>query len=464
MAGFPRFLEESVLLKLSFMKNKLALKILNPFSLNIKLINLKFRDRIIERAFTVEYLSKTVSLMLLYISIGLLIYLAFGFFYPSRQEIIIRFYIVAPVLFFITLGISFKLIKKNIYPAITIFPLLLGGSYIIAMSNTENGLLNHSIYFSGLILIVFAINAFLRLKLGYMIFINISIFIFYLVYHYFVPNPILLNSAYFQISQWELLSAIAIGWLASYNFEYLYRNDFYHRKIIEDQANKLQESNEIMELKIIERTHELEQERNRSLKAILEGQQIERQRIAQDLHDSLNIQLIGLKRKLEAKTDQKNEEILGEIDSIIAHVREISHDLLPYSLKHFGLVKAIDDLCFSLEKQNEFKVNFSKIDINEDSRWDIVIETELFRIIQELVTNIIKYAHAHNVMIEFIADENMLYLTVEDDGIGFDLTDTTRHRFGLNNIEARLSILEGTVSFDSQTGRGTIVMINVPTT
>lgn len=190
---------------------------------------------------------------------------------------------------------------------------------------------------------------------------------------------------------------------------------------------------------------------------------MERQRIAQDLYDSLNIQLIGLKRKLEAKPDPKNEELLGEIDSIIAHVREISHNLLPYSLKHFGLVKAIGDLCFALEKQHAFKVTFSKIGLDENSRWDIVTETELFKVIQELVANIIKHAQARNVLIELIADENMLFLTVEDDGIGFNLTDNTSQRFGLNNIEARLSILGGTVSFDSQKDRGTTVMINVPT-
>ncbi|MCK9412700.1 MAG: ATP-binding protein [Prolixibacteraceae bacterium] len=108
-------------------------------------------------------------------------------------------------------------------------------------------------------------------------------------------------------------------------------------------------------------------------------------------------------------------------------------------------------------------VTFSKIGLDKDSRWDMVTETELFKVIQELIANIIKHAQARNVLIELIADENMLYLTVEDDGIGFDLADNTRHRFGLNNIEARLSILGGTVSFDSQTDRGTTVMINVPT-
>lgn len=157
-----------------------------------------------------------------------------------------------------------------------------------------------------------------------------------------------------------------------------------------------------------------------------------------------------------------NNGLIPEIDGIIAQVREISHNLLPYSLKHFGLVKAIDDLCINLQKQQTFEVTFSKVGVSENLRWDNVIETEVFKIIQELVVNIVKHARASQMVIELIGDEKMIYLTVEDNGQGFDLNNKQETRFGLNNIEARLSVLGGTLSIDSQQGKGTAVMINIP--
>jgi signal transduction histidine kinase len=442
---------------------KVIQKLFNPLNLEFSPYSIRFNNKEIESAFYKEYQSKTVSFLLLYMVISILIYGGFGLASPINREVIVRLVIVLPTLLLLTAAIYFKWIKKGLYTILSLFILLLIESYIFLMISAKDNFPNYLLYFSGLIIIILAFNALFRLKLKQMFLVNLIVVISYIASDYLFGNIYKDYPIFFRFLSFELLSTCFIGWLASYNFEYLYRNDFYQRKIISTQKEELMESNELMEQKVIERTHELEQEKQKSYKAILEGQQIERQRIAQDLHDSLNIQLIGLKRKIEAGSDQKSVEILGEIDSIIAHVREISHNLLPYSLKHFGLVKAIDDLCFSLEKQYAFKVTFSKIGIDEDSRWDIVTETELFRIIQELVANIIKHARAHNLLIELIVDENMLYLTVEDDGVGFDISDTTRHRFGLNNIEARLSILGGTVSFDSQTGVGTTVMINIPT-
>jgi signal transduction histidine kinase len=436
--------------------------IVNPLHLDINPLSLHFRDKVLESEFTRDYKNKNVTLVTLF---TLLSSMLFGLFYLIYTMEHPAWFVVMIILsLFFGLSLHFRWIQKIQYLALFTYSLIIELSYnhrMLFYDGSDIGALAE--YFMGLILIVLAVNSFIRLKFIYAVVLNgifFGVFISYSIWgigiHHIKPD-------YFGYSSMVFFATVVVISISIYNNEYMYRNAFVQHKKIQHQANELRDAKENTEQKVIERTCELEQERNRSLKAILEGQQIERQRIAQDLHDSLNIQLIGLKRKIENVPNQKNEEILGEIDSIIAHVREISHNLLPYALKHFGLVKAIDDLCFALDEQHHFKVTFMKIGINDGSRWDMVTETELFKIIQELVTNIIKHARAHNVLIELISDEKMLYLTVEDDGMGFDLTDNPSHRFGLNNIEARLSILGGTVSFDSQKGRGTTVMINIPT-
>lgn len=293
-----------------------------------------------------------------------------------------------------------------------------------------------------------------------MLFIDILILTSYVLLDYFFAKVHMQYPHAFLIYTLVVFSSCLIGWIAAYNFEYLYRNDFYQQHIISDQANKLKESNLFMEQKVIERTRELEQERMKKLKAILTGQQTERERIARDLHDTLNIGLIVFKRKLELLPD--NAALLSEVDKIIQQVREISHDLLPYSLKHFGLIKAVEVFGEDLERQSGLTVTVSAVDLDDTVRWDSVVETELYKIIQELAANTIKHAHARRLLIEFICDKNLLYLTVDDDGAGYDTANEELSRFGLNNIEARINLLGGTVSFDSRPGEGTTVMINIP--
>jgi signal transduction histidine kinase len=232
---------------------------------------------------------------------------------------------------------------------------------------------------------------------------------------------------------------------------------------INSQAEKLKEANTTMEKKVEDRTRELEDERKLSLKAILVGQEAERERIAKDLHDSLSIRMIGLKRMIESNVTPYGASALFEIDAIIGQVREISHNLLPYALKNFGLVKAIEDLCSSVGVRGVLAIHFSKINIGPETRWESTVETELFRVVQELLTNIVKHAAAKNVVIELIADKNMIFLSVEDDGKGFDSGAVSGNGIGLSNMKARINLLGGTINYDTQPGKGTVVFINIPT-
>ncbi len=228
------------------------------------------------------------------------------------------------------------------------------------------------------------------------------------------------------------------------------------------QTLQLKESNSSMEQKVEERTRELIAEREKSLWSILLGQQAERERIAKDLHDSLNIRMIGLKRKIEPNIPPLTDDVLSEIDVIISQIREISHNLHPYALKNFGLLKAVEDLCASVEKPDSLKIQYSKINISSETRWDLVFETEIFRVLQELLANCIRHAKASNILVEMIADKKMMYLSVEDNGKGFDYELSSGKGIGLSNLMARVNFLGGTINYDSHPDKGTAVLINIP--
>lgn len=231
---------------------------------------------------------------------------------------------------------------------------------------------------------------------------------------------------------------------------------------IAHQANLLSKAKMEMEEKVIQRTQDLEEEKRKSVKAILIGQESERERISKDLHDSLSIRLIGVKRSIESYEKDKNAKILDDIDQVIKQVREISHNLNPYSLKNLGLVKAIEDLCYSVRQQHSINVAFSKVNIDEVDRLKSLDETELFRAVQEIFTNIIKHADATDVYVEMIDDDDQIMLTVEDNGKGFDMAKLNNGGIGINNIHARVALLGGSVNYDTVLGKGTTVFINLP--
>jgi len=443
------------------MIKKIIRKIINPLNLELNPVNLHFQNKRLEIEFSNDFKEKNLTLTILFALLSAFIFLLFYIIYDMEH----------PAWFIIMIGLSvafglviyLKLFRKFQVVALFVFSLVVEMSYnhrmLFYYGKDTAGLAE---YFLGLMLIVLAVNSFIKLKFVLAVILN-SIFLFaFLAYSIFGIEVHTLNPEYFSYSSILFLSIVVVVCISIYNNEYMYRNAFIQHKIIKLQANELKEAKENMEQKVIERTYELEQERSKKVKAIIEGQQIERQRIAQDLHDSLNIRLIVLKRSVESSCANENTEILKEIDGIVNQVREISHNLLPYSLKHYGLIKAIEDLCVKLNNENQINADFSKIDVQENKRWDTIIENELFKIIQELTANCIKHAKATQMFIELIDDKKMLYLTVEDNGIGFNYDNTSKNNFGLNNINARISLLGGTISYDSQINKGTTVMINIP--
>ena len=207
-----------------------------------------------------------------------------------------------------------------------------------------------------------------------------------------------------------------------------------------------------------------------STRAVLEAEERERQRIAKDLHDGVGQMMSAAKMNLSSIEDEitfaddtqklKFEKIVGLVDEGCKEVRSVSHNMMPNALLKSGLASAIQEFIDKIDN-NIIKVTLHSEGLSE--RLDSNTETVLYRVIQECVNNVIKHAGANRLDMSLIRDKDGISATVEDNGKGFDATDTSKFTgLGLKNIQTRIEYLKGTVDFDSAPGRGTVVAIHVP--
>lgn len=204
-------------------------------------------------------------------------------------------------------------------------------------------------------------------------------------------------------------------------------------------------------------------------KAIIEAEQKERERIARDLHDGIGqllsaakLNVSGLEHTAQFKNTDDTKALknaIGLIDESVKEIRNISHNMLPGSLIKGGLVQALEDF-ISKVNNNKFKIKLQVHDFNQ--RLEPASESVLYRIIQEIIGNIIKHAKATSVSVQIIKHENELVIMIEDDGVGFDVNKVQQNSMGLKNIESRVAYLKGKVNFDSSPGSGTTVVIEIP--
>lgn len=207
---------------------------------------------------------------------------------------------------------------------------------------------------------------------------------------------------------------------------------------------------------------------NKTLNAMLEGQEQERKRIAEDLHDRLGSMLATIKlhfSELESRMETGQNESLQEVgkvnqllDRTFVEVREISQNLASGVLSKFGLVPALEDLKTTIEETNAMQVHIHRFGM--ENRLDGAFEVQLFRVIQELVTNVIKHAAAEEVRIQLTRHENELTVMVEDNGKGFNPDQLKgKEGMGLKNIAARVEKLNGKMNIDSRVNKGTTIIL-----
>ena len=215
---------------------------------------------------------------------------------------------------------------------------------------------------------------------------------------------------------------------------------------------------------------EMMKQQEMAVKAVIEAEENERQRIAKDLHDGVGQMMSAAKMNLSAfqseikfdneEQKQSLEKVIQLVDESCKEVRTVSHIMMPNALLKNNLAAAIHDFVNKLNNKNlQAHVNT----VGLDERMDSNIETVLYRVIQECVHNAIKHAGATTLDISLIRDKDGISGTIEDNGKGFDVADKENFEgIGLKNITTRIEYLKGTVDFDSAPGRGTVVAFHVP--
>lgn len=201
-----------------------------------------------------------------------------------------------------------------------------------------------------------------------------------------------------------------------------------------------------------------------SMQSVIEGQELERERIAKDLHDSLGGLLSAVKLQFEKVrtdshvkgTDFDNAQNL--LDTAVDEVRSISRNLQPGSLKNMGLVAAINDLVNRYVGEAYPDIDFQHYNIPRDL--DNLLATSIYRIIQELLNNAIKYAKANEILIQLNKEEEDIIISFEDDGVGFN-SKSFEKGMGLENVQSRVKYLKGDLQIDSQENVGTSYLIHV---
>jgi two-component system, NarL family, sensor kinase len=195
------------------------------------------------------------------------------------------------------------------------------------------------------------------------------------------------------------------------------------------------------------------------IKALLEGEEKERRRIAHELHDGVNGNLAALKLNLSAC---KNSQFDGILDKTMDEVRNLSHNLMPDVVKNFGLQVALDQYISGIKSVHNWKIDYQFI--GNASVIKDEVSMHVYRIIQELVSNSMKHSDGDELLVQIIINEGKLSITIEDNGKGFDagLTASNGNGIGLLNVENRITYLKGQFDIHSSTQNGTSVNIEIP--
>ena len=196
------------------------------------------------------------------------------------------------------------------------------------------------------------------------------------------------------------------------------------------------------------------------LSAILTTQEEERRRIAEALHNGVGQLLYATRLHLDAlppsETVRAGKELLNEA---IRATRTISFELTPSILEDFGLTVALQELVSRIPASLTVDLNLSGL----DRPLPALLATAVYRIVQELLNNVMKHAQAQEVFVEVSREDNQLYISVEDDGVGFDAAGPApRAGIGLAGIRTRVGLLGGTFRVQSRLGQGTSSALQVP--
>lgn len=220
------------------------------------------------------------------------------------------------------------------------------------------------------------------------------------------------------------------------------------------------------QIQILEKEKEL-----LSAQALMKGQEAERSRLAKDLHDGLGGILTGTKYSLSsmkqnmiisADNAAAFEKTMNMLDQSITELRRVAHNMMPESLLKLSLNDALADYCQQVTDSGALKITYQSFDINNLTA-DESVKIAVYRIVQELINNVVKHAAAKSAMVQITLKEEILGITVEDDGKGFELANLSfADGMGYKNLKSRVDFLKGNIDVKSERGKGTSILIQLP--
>jgi signal transduction histidine kinase len=205
-----------------------------------------------------------------------------------------------------------------------------------------------------------------------------------------------------------------------------------------------------------------------ALRRVVEGQELERRRLARELHDetgqALTSILLGLRAVEDATAPDEASRAVTELRELVVatlqDVRALAVQLRPKALDDFGLVAALERLAQTFTEASGMHVDL-EARLGE-TRLPAEVETTLYRLVQEALTNVVKHAGASNVSILLVRRDGVATLVIEDDGRGFDLGETRSDGLGLVGMQERVALHDGRLTLESKPGAGTTLAVEVP--
>ena len=200
-----------------------------------------------------------------------------------------------------------------------------------------------------------------------------------------------------------------------------------------------------------------------ALRRVVAAQELERQRLARELHDetgqALTSILLGLKR-LDGESPEAVAEVRELVVATLQDVRRLAVELRPKVLDDFGLVPALERLTQGFAEHTGISVDLEASALTE--RPPVEVETAIYRIVQESLTNVVKHAQAHSVSVVVTRGDGRIKAVIEDDGTGFEPETIGESGIGLVGMRERIELLDGSLTVESSERSGTTVAVEVP--
>jgi signal transduction histidine kinase/3-oxoacyl-(acyl-carrier-protein) synthase len=211
------------------------------------------------------------------------------------------------------------------------------------------------------------------------------------------------------------------------------------------------------------RLYVIKQQQRKEMAVMVETQEAERMRFAQDLHDGLGANLSAMKMVLGLLNDPASLPIKAKTEYLLKEsiddLRQLIHAMSPRSLARLGLVKAVQELSILINQSSKVEVQVLSEDFPENLPDEM--QLNLYRMVQELFQNALKHAHATHITLKLEQNSGSLMLYYTDNGCGFDIVAHTSGN-GLSNLHTRSQLLNGTLDIKSVVGEGTMVRVEVP--